>query len=35
MALRFQIVDKPNIERKIHSKPIPLMGGLAIFISFF
>lgn len=26
-------LDKPN-ERKIHSKPIPTLGGLAIFFSF-
>jgi UDP-GlcNAc:undecaprenyl-phosphate GlcNAc-1-phosphate transferase len=35
LALRTNIVDEPNEERKIHKKPIPLLGGLAIFISFF
>jgi UDP-GlcNAc:undecaprenyl-phosphate GlcNAc-1-phosphate transferase len=35
VALRFNIVDEPNGERKIHKKPIPLLGGLAIFLSFF
>lgn len=34
VALRYGVVDKPNLERKIHDKPIPLMGGLAIYLSF-
>ena len=29
----FKIMDYPN-ERKIHAKPIPLLGGIAIFLSF-
>ncbi len=33
-ALKLQIVDLPNQPRKIHKKPIPLLGGLAIFFSF-
>ncbi|MGI6227807.1 MAG: glycosyltransferase family 4 protein [Peptococcales bacterium] len=32
-AKRYGIVDKPN-ERKVHKKPIPLMGGLGILIAF-
>jgi len=32
-AYYFKILDKPTLERKIHGKPIPLMGGLAIFLS--
>ncbi len=35
MALRWKIVDEPIEPRKIHEKPIPLLGGLAIFLSFF
>ncbi len=31
IAIKFQIVDFPN-QRKIHIKPTPLMGGLAIFL---
>ena len=31
LAIKFQIVDIPN-QRKIHVKPTPLMGGLAIFL---
>jgi len=37
-AFRFGVLDVPdkaNVERKIHKKPIPLLGGVAIFISFF
>ncbi len=34
-AFYFKIVDQPNLERKIHSKPIPLLGGVAIFFTFF
>lgn len=35
LALYFNILDKPDFNRKIHQKEIPLMGGLAIFIAFF
>jgi len=34
-ALRYKILDYPGGDRKIHQKPIPLLGGLAIFLSFF
>jgi len=34
VALRFDIVDRPD-KRKMHQIPIPLMGGLAIALSFF
>jgi len=34
LAKKFNIVDVPNSERKIHKKAIPLLGGLAIFFSF-
>ena len=27
-------LDKPDGKRKVHKKPIPTMGGLAIFVSF-
>ena len=33
IAAKLKILDYPN-ERKIHKKPIPLLGGLAIFISY-
>ena len=38
LALYFKIVDKPddkNTGRKIHTKPIPLLGGVAIFVAYF
>ncbi|MFA4833484.1 MAG: MraY family glycosyltransferase [Patescibacteria group bacterium] len=35
LAGRFNIVDKPVLERKIHKTNVPLLGGLAIFLSFF
>ncbi|MEA2064975.1 MAG: MraY family glycosyltransferase [Patescibacteria group bacterium] len=33
-ALKKNIVDYPCLVRKIHKKPIPLLGGFAIFLSF-
>jgi UDP-GlcNAc:undecaprenyl-phosphate GlcNAc-1-phosphate transferase len=33
IAAKLKILDHPN-ERKIHKKPIPLLGGLAIYASF-
>lgn len=33
-ALKKSIVDYPTAERKIHQKPIPFLGGVAIFFSF-
>lgn len=35
MALRFNLVDKPDEDRKKHSQATPLMGGLGIFLVFF
>ncbi|MFH1188162.1 MAG: MraY family glycosyltransferase [bacterium] len=35
LALKLKILDHPKEERKIHDKPMPLLGGLAIFGSFF
>lgn len=34
-SLKFNIVDFPDSVRKIHSQTIPLLGGAAIFFSFF
>jgi len=34
IAYKFNILDHPSQERKIHSKPTPLLGGLAIYLSF-
>ncbi|GAC1412331.1 MAG: MraY family glycosyltransferase [Candidatus Doudnabacteria bacterium] len=35
IALKLNILDVPAESRKIHKVPIPLLGGLGIFISFF
>lgn len=35
LALKWRVVDEPNESRKIHKSPMPLLGGLAIFLSFF
>lgn len=35
LANRLGVTDKPTGGRKLHAKPIPLLGGLAIFFSFF
>lgn len=36
LAFRFQVLDWPDgTGRKIHKKPMPLLGGLAIFFSYF
>src|SRR6516162_3448401 len=32
-ALRLNLVDKPDEERRIHKVPVPRLGGVAIFIS--
>lgn len=33
LALKFNVVDSPNA-RKVHRRPVPLLGGLGIFIPF-
>lgn len=34
LAIRFGFVDIPKDERRMHNKPIPTIGGLAIFAAF-
>ncbi len=34
LALRWGLLDHPG-ERKVHRNPIPLMGGVAIFLTFY
>lgn len=34
-ARKIKIFDLPNEERKRHGRPVPLLGGLAIFLSFW
>lgn len=33
-AVRLEVIDIPKDNRRIHNKPIPLLGGLAIYFSF-
>ena len=35
LAVRLKVIDVPKDSRRMHHKPIPLMGGLAIIIAFF
>lgn len=35
LARKFNIVDKPNEERKIHKNAMPYLGGVAIALGFF
>jgi len=35
IAIKLNIIDRPGGERKLHEKAIPLLGGVAIFLSFF
>lgn len=35
ISLKINLYDYPNLERKIHNKPTPLIGGIIIFINFF
>lgn len=35
LAQKLGIVDEPSEPRKIHKKPIPLLGGIAVFFSFW
>ncbi|MFA6537162.1 MAG: MraY family glycosyltransferase [Patescibacteria group bacterium] len=34
LAVKLKILDYPNAERKVHKKPIPLLGGLSVFFAF-
>lgn len=34
MSFRWGFVDDPGLERKIHKQPMPLLGGLAVFVAF-
>lgn len=35
LAGRLKIQDLPNYPRKLHKHPVPLLGGLALYLSFF
>ena len=32
LAYKFDIIDKPRDDRRVHSRPIPRFGGLAIVL---
>jgi UDP-GlcNAc:undecaprenyl-phosphate/decaprenyl-phosphate GlcNAc-1-phosphate transferase len=34
LAARWGLVDEPDTVRKFHTKPIPRIGGVAIFIAY-
>ncbi len=34
VAKKLKILDRPDSPRKIHKKPVPKMGGLALFLAF-
>lgn len=34
VAVKIKVIDIPKDNRRIHKKPIPLLGGLAIYFSF-
>lgn len=34
LSIRFGFVDIPKDERRMHKKPIPTIGGIAIFVAF-
>lgn len=34
-AVKFNVMDKPDNKLKKHKKPVPYLGGVAIFLSFF
>lgn len=35
IALSLKVIDLPDGARKIHQKPMPLLGGIAIFLAFW
>lgn len=35
IAKKYKIVDSPDSKRKKHNHPVPLLGGMAIFLSFW
>jgi UDP-GlcNAc:undecaprenyl-phosphate GlcNAc-1-phosphate transferase len=35
VAFRFEVVDRPDGGRHLHEKSTPLLGGIAVFISFW
>ena len=34
LALRYKIIDPPDLSRKIHAQAVPLLGGIAMYLAF-
>ncbi len=34
-AIRWRLVDEPDNNRKVHRKPLPRLGGVAVFAAYF
>ena len=34
VAVFLKVLDYPNDKRKIHTKPMPMLGGIGIFLAF-
>ena len=34
VATYLKVLDVPNDKRKIHKEPVPLLGGIGIFLAF-
>lgn len=34
LAIRFGVLDRPDVTRHFHGRPIPKMGGVAVFLAF-
>lgn len=34
LAWRYQVVDMPDLRRKVHRQPVPYLGGVAIFLGW-
>jgi UDP-GlcNAc:undecaprenyl-phosphate GlcNAc-1-phosphate transferase len=32
IAIRYDVLDKPDASRKLHDEPTPLLGGIAVFV---
>lgn len=35
IAFRYDLLDRPTSARKVHTRPIPRIGGIAVFLAFF
>ncbi|MEK7625285.1 MAG: undecaprenyl/decaprenyl-phosphate alpha-N-acetylglucosaminyl 1-phosphate transferase, partial [Patescibacteria group bacterium] len=35
VAGKVDVLDRPDVERKFHDRPVPLLGGVALFIAWW